>query len=251
MKINSGPLSPPTMNLLVYGSPGVGKTIFAASAKAHPMLGEVLFLNIEGGMLSLSDGMPDYGEPGRNEDGSPNGRTVQDVEDVLIKVISKAPGFAKYKTIVVDSATELMVRDLEDILVKKKKEIGEIHRDDYGKNTARMRHCLRLLRDAKVNVVFTALSKKVMGKKKDGTEGVIEIAPELTAKLAESIMGYVDFVWYMFKDDEGVRTLLTAEKGVFRAKTRNPAFADAIGPTVKNPNLAELYTILCKSVESK
>ena len=41
------------LNILVYGYPGAGKTTLAASAQEHPDLADVLFLNIEGGLLSV------------------------------------------------------------------------------------------------------------------------------------------------------------------------------------------------------
>lgn len=242
----------PKMNLVVFGQPGAGKTIFATSGKDHPDLDDVLFLNIEGGELSITDRELDWAKPGRDENDNPTGRTLKDIEEVAIAIASKKKGYEKYRTVVVDSVTELQVRDLEDITKGSGRADGEIHRNDYGKNTNRMRRALRLLRDADVNVIFTALAKKVMVKKKGSEDTELgEIIPDMTAKLAESIMGYVDFVWYMFVDAEGNRCLLTQEKGPVRAKTRNIPFAAALGPVVKNPDMKVIYDLLLSSTGNK
>ncbi len=258
MKVNNG-IEKPRLKCLIYGKPGVGKTIMAGQAMDHPDLGEVLFLPIEGGLLSIADKDPKWIDVGKGPDGRPNGRTLANLEDLVWKLVTKAPGFAEYKTLVIDSVTDLQVRDLEDIVGEEKKQtssrdLGDIHIGDYGKDTARMRRILRMLRDSDLNVILTALSKEVIP---EGKDKPTDAGPALTKSLAESIMGYMDFVWYLYvkqkvvegQPPEEVRTLLTQTRGVFRAKTRLPSFADKIGPLVQNPNLADLYTTLCAEME--
>lgn len=256
MQIYTPKVDQPLIKALLYGSPGVGKTTLASEAMDHPSLGQVLFLNIEGGLLTISHRRPNVIDIGRNEDGSPNGHALDDLEKVVWAIVNKEKGFEKFKTVVLDSVTELQVRDLEDVVAEDKKkkpnrDITLVQRDDYGKNTTRMRRILRMLRDAPVNVIFTALAKKSVPEGGDASKPT-SVTPHLTAALAESLMGYVDFLWYLYSDGDGVRTLLTQERGPFKAKTRQPQFADKIGVLVKNPNLATLYTQLCESIkESK
>ena len=45
--------SVPYMNLLIYGEPGVGKTVLAGSAADHPDTAPILILDVEGGVTSL------------------------------------------------------------------------------------------------------------------------------------------------------------------------------------------------------
>ena len=60
-------------------------------------------------------------------------------------------------------------------------------------------------------------------------------------------MGYMDFVWFLYADKDGKRKLLTQPKGPYRAKTRGKVFAEAIGPVVENPDLADLYELYLNS----
>jgi hypothetical protein len=241
----------PNLNVLVYGPPGAGKTFFAASAMSHKDLSEVLFLNVEGGLLTIADREYSSVDLGRDDDGRPNGNTLKDLEDIVWKVVTKSPGFEKFKTLVLDSVTELQVRDLEDVIAEAKKkgkarEIDELTQNDYGKNTSRMRRILRMLRDANVNVIVTALAKQVTP---EGQSVPSEIVPSLTKALAESIQGYMDFVWYLFPDKEGQRRLFTQPTGPVRAKTRHTAFAEKLGNQVVNPQLPAIYDLLCKTLK--
>lgn len=243
----------PLLNILVFGNPGCGKTFLAGTAMDHKKLGDVLFLSVEGGLLTIAD--RDYSaiDLGRDETGRPNGHTLKDLEDVVWKIVQKDKGFEKFKTVVLDSVTELQVRDLEDVVAEaqakgKTRNQDELTQADYGKNTSRMRRILRMLRDAKMNVIITALAKEVIP---EGASAPTAVIPSLTKALAESIMGYMDCCFYMYVDKEGGRKMLTQPRGPFRAKTRNSAFAESLGAVVENPTLPAIYDTLCVSLRKK
>lgn len=249
IKITKASQQKPYLKALIYGKPGAGKTLLASTATDHPELKDVLFINVEGGLMTINDKDIDAAEIGKNEQGENTNRTIEELETVLWNIIAKQESFAKYRTIVIDSATELQARSLEDVVAdsKRKKpdrDVSELTQNDYGKDSVRLRTIFRKLRDAPVNVIITALAKSTLDDPKKVNPVVTEIGPYLTASVKESLMGYMDFVWFLYKDDKEVRRLLTQEQGLYRAKTRHPEFAKLIGQKVENPNLADLYTKL-------
>lgn len=241
----------PRIKLLIFGRPGVGKTEFAAQAQETPDMADVLFINIEGGLLTVRNRDISAIDVGRKDDGSSNDDIVGDVEKVIWAIATKQPGYDTIQTIVCDSASELQTRDLEDIVKKlAKHDIDTRFQQDYGMNTARLKRIFRMLKDLNVNVIFTAIERVTL----EGTK-TVEVAPALTDKVKEALMGYVDFVWYYYKDADGKRWLLTDEKGPFRAKTRNKSFQEAIGQKIEVPpgssKLADLYAILIKVINAE
>lgn len=236
------------LKVLVYGDPGVGKTSFAASAQEHPDMRETLIVNIEGGILSIAN---------TGAQSTEQITDVDDVEDLMRALAMGAEGFRHYKTVVLDSGTELQTLDLENIAageVKKKKRenLDALEIQDYGKSTARLKRIFRHFRDLEMNVVITALAKRVMPqavKGKPKSDEPLAVYPQFTEKLSNSLMGYMDAVWYMYLGDEDgngevSRNLLTQATGPFAAKTRGHRFSAEIGRLVTNPNLATLYTTL-------
>ena len=227
------------LKVLVYGDPGVGKTTLAGGANTHPDTGPVLVANIEGGVLSLADTECDTTE---------QLRTTAEVEEVLWALSHGADGFGKYKTLVVDSATELQTIDLEGIvaasLKKNKKQDrtqDDIFLEDYGKSTARLKRVFRHMKDLPMHVIVTALTKTEMpaNAHKMTNPQPKNVGPALTSKLANSLMGYMDSVWYMYTEEvEGGgtdRCLLTQKHGVYQAKTRGQNFSRELGSVVRNP----------------
>jgi len=246
---------------LIVGPPGVGKTTFAATAVEHPDMREVLFLNFEGGFLGLEKSVRDRVH--KVDIASP-----EDLEATFWALVNKDPRYASIKTVIIDSGTEMQTMSLESAVrsriqrdTKKGKtpkdgeefSVDDIYQEDYGKDTARLRRLFRWFRDAPYHVIITALTKEVYAKGvARGVEPKLEaVLPSFTAKLNESVRGYMDFVWYLFQDGEGKRGLLTQERGAWKAKTRGPAFAAALGERVDlpsgKPHLAEIYDRLLKA----
>lgn len=230
------------LKVLVYGDAGVGKTSLAATATQNKAMEKTLIVNVEGGMLSIT---------GSGAMATEQIKSIKDVEDIMWALSSKQEGFEHYNTCVIDSGTELQTLDLEEIAEAARKknssrEVDTVYLEDYGKSTTRLKRIFRHFRDLPMNVIVTALVKREMPPMQSQKRDPIRVLPQFTAKLGDSLMGYVDAVWYMYEDD-GVRHLLTQPEGPYMAKTRGHNFSAAIGKDVENPNLSELYDILQKT----
>lgn len=250
----------PTLNALIWGPPGVGKTVLAATCAEHPDLGPALVLNIEGGLLSLGT---------RKNVESVEVKSFEQLEGYFWKITSKQKPYDKFKTVILDSATELQTLSIEGVVRaeveksrlkgdNKRASVDEIFVGDYGKDSARLKRVFRWFRDAPVNVIFTALSKDVLGKTTAQNEEpkLLSVEPWLTSKLGQALMGYVDFVWYLNVSKVegptlGKRCLLTRDVGLYKGKTRGVNFSKALGEVVVEPNLATLYDLLLKTEGTK
>jgi hypothetical protein len=112
-----------------------------------------------------------------------------------------------------------------------------------------------MMRDLPVNVIVTALVKDIYPPGNNPNAKPIGRGPSLTTKLASSLCGYMDFVWYLYIDqDTGERKMLTQKAGITYAKTRRDAFATMLGDdngVITNPNLPEIYELLKASYKEK
>lgn len=218
-------------NLLVYGPSGVGKTVFAASAQDVPAMRDVLFLDIEGGMRSVVD----------RADIARKKITDPDQLEKVYDVVSTGKA-GDYNTIVIDSITELQNLDMNKRAQRKG---GKKTLEMWGESTTYLGNLFRAFKDLEtVNVILTALPKSRFD---DETSKLVEVGPDLTPKLSNSVMGMQDAVWYLYtrevKDVGNVRSLLTQPKGAYRAKTRGVQFAAALGDRVDNPTMAAIYEV--------
>lgn len=237
------------MNILIYGDPGSGKTHLAGTAQDVAQMADVHVFNIDGGIMTLAN---------RGDIHATDIHTADDLENELFRIVNKDPKYAKTKTVVIDNITELQTLVLEGITTKefanrRKKDknysIDEVYLEDYGVSGKRLARILRGFRDLPMHVIYIAHKKDKMRK---GTNVLEESKPNLTEKLCTAVMGYMDFVWYLYTADEQVgseeqgywtethRYLLTQPMNNYTAKTRGADFAQRIGPVIKDPNMVDI-----------
>lgn len=250
----------PVFNALFYGDPGSGKTTLAASCQDHPSMKDVIFANIEGGLLSVSH---------RGDIHAVDVKSTQELENLYWDL--KRGQYESVRTVVIDSATELQTVNLEEVVNDamgsgktasrrgRERTRDDIWQEDYGKSTVQLKRLFRWFKDMDMNVIVTALAKTVYPKVSEGVDmsqvEPLSVQPSLTAKLSSSLNGYMDFVWFLRFDPElGVYQALTQRDPVYFAKTRGLRFAEAIPQIVSlSPEgkdrfmMPEIFDLFCQT----
>jgi hypothetical protein len=219
----------------VYGDPGVGKTMLCGSALAVPEMNPVLFVDVEGGTLSLRSKYPNVDVVRVNSFDD-----VQKVYDDLYK------GKTPYKTVVIDSLTEMQKFSMYGIMEKVFKKDPDRDPDlpgigEWGKNTEQIRRMVRAFRDLPMNCLFTCLAMD----NRDPKTGVVTIKPSLSAKLSNEVSGFVDIVMYMYikvVDGQNQRLLLTSATEKHVAKWRDAP--EPLPEAVIDPTMQTLHRLI-------
>lgn len=219
---------PDTMNCLLYGSPGAGKTTAAATAP-----GPIVWVNLDGSNAMVfarkiaAERGTELLEVQIAADEDPRTR----LREVIGYSYSSPVG-----TIVIDGVGKLR----EQIAFA----VGGDNptMQEWGTVGKAMRDLIRTLRDLKLNVVFIAHEQVVE------EAGAVIVRPEVDAKgrTAELLMGEVDVVGYCgVIEKEGSRSYAAqlVEKNGRRAKDRSGALG-----TIRELDLTEWLETFTKAL---
>jgi len=210
------------INMLLYGEAGVGKTWLAGSASAVPTMRNVLYLDAEGGSVTLRE-WPEV-EMLRCT-------AWQDYTSVYHAL--KAGGHG-YQTVVLDSLSEINEQNREQVMVEMKADPENESRDadvpslrEWGKMQVRLLRLIRLYRDLPMNVIFIAHAERV--KLNSGKQ---KWMPLLNGKTQMKVPQIPDLVFFMYNqevDGDQKRLLLTAQTDNATAKVRGCRMPAVIG----------------------
>jgi hypothetical protein len=232
----------PSLNMLIYGPYGAGKTLLCGTADDVPEMRSVLFLDIEGGTFTLQHKFPNT-----NVLRITNWSQLNDVYDEF-----KAGVHTKYNTIVIDSLTEAQVMNMDDVmraLVLAKPDRNEDVPDvrEWQINQKQVKKMIRFFRDLPVTVIMTALLKE----DKDKLSGKVTKGPDLPGKLSGQVPALFDEVFYLYikklelSGDEKARDhrlLLTGSTEDTRAKDRS----GQLPLVMVDPTMKMIYDVMMR-----
>jgi hypothetical protein len=228
----------PHFNLLVYGKSGVGKTRLAGSSYDVPEMRRVLYIDIEGGIMTLRKEFPGVERV-----------RVTSWKDMQALYDSLYAGGHGFRTVILDSLTEIQKFNMDEIM-RKLVDANEARDEDvpsireWGKNLEQIRRFVRAFRDLPLNVIFTALDMQ----KEDRLKRPINL-PSLSGKMAGEVAAFLDIVlYYSMKEvnEDGetkqVRVLQSAATESTIAKDRS-----GLLPTVMvDPDMEQLYELIVR-----
>lgn len=213
------------LNMLVYGEPGAGKTYLAATAQDSPHTTPVLFLDVEGGTTTIRK---------RKDVDVKRINSITELVEVHKLLHDENDGY--YKTVVIDSLTELQKLDMRDIMREVVQRRPDLDPDvpsmrEWGKSAEHVRRIVRGFRDLQCNTIMTALSNIERDE-----NGVVTYTPSLPGKLKMEIPGFMDIVGYLsstIENDETIRRIQFAKSRRVIAKDRTSALEAVVDfPTI-------------------
>lgn len=208
---------------LLYGVPGSGKTKLACEAP------NALLLDTEHGSRTLKN------HPELSGVKVLKIKSVKDLSDVFWEL--KDGGFPEYKTVIVDTLSELQKRALDEALKKNSATNPKLDPyvpagTDYQRNTEQIRRLVMSYRDLDRNIIFTAHEVE----EKDDSDGIIKVRPALTPKVNQTVYGLMDLIGYLTitfnAEGKAERKLQVHPSRRVQAKTRLE-----LPPIITNPTM--------------
>lgn len=240
---------------LIFSPPGHGKTTYLGTGIGDDRLMPMLILDFEGGTDSILSKVNEI----EIKDLGKSVPTLTKVDVLRIRdweEFDQVEEFLRvhegvYKSVAVDSLTEvnyLSLRRCVDIgkeMSKNNKHDPDIPEQlDYQRNAVRIRELVRMFRDLRMHVIFTAIP----------TEDAGQLVPNLTGRLAGEVPALVQQVSYLAlldatETESAKRVLITAPTTRFYAKDRSED--SKLGDQIVNPTLPLILDLLTDVVKKE
>lgn len=166
---------PKRIRMLVAGPPGAGKTLFASTAP------NVLYVNAEGGMMSVVDRQPNYHTLTHSSELMELRMALEQSPEVREKILG-----APVDTIVLDTIDEIARILVRERLETTKKDVLAIA--DWGWLGDQLRGIVRGFRNQDVNLIINVHLKST----EDSESGRTIVSPAIQGAMGDEIPGYVD-----------------------------------------------------------
>lgn len=184
------------LKALFYGDPGSTKTRTSATAALDPRTAPVLMLNSGGNPVSLNDYeiLPDIVTVDSLEEYNPIYEWLAAGQPVDAKIVKTLELNPPYKTLVVDSITEVQRMSFNHVTGNKSKGPGDIpgrvERQHFGSVLAQMVYFARLFLSLDMHVILTSLERRL----ENQVTGGVTHGPLIWGQSASEIAGYAYLV---------------------------------------------------------
>lgn len=218
------------INMMIFAKPGGGKTWLLGTAQDHKDTRPLLILDVEGGTLTL--------------------RKKPDIDVVQVRSVNELAAWHKrllednkelgYKTVGIDSGSELAKLDMREIMVLAKQARPDIEIDvpgfrEWGIAGEHMRRIIRAYRDLPMNFIITAHVDE-----RNDDMNRVTYAPMFSGKLRVEAPGFVDIVGYMttkIEDEVTTRIMQLTATNRVTAKDRT----GSLGDLLENPTIPMIW----------
>lgn len=224
--------------MMIYGDSGVGKTRLAGSASEVPDLSPLLYIDAEGGTLTLRNLYPEIETVRVDSWGQ-----LKNIHDEL------KHGNHGYNTVVLDSVTEIQKLGMSYTMDVRHggNELAVPEIKEWNINIEQARNHVRMFRDLQnVNSIFTALVRVDTDKRTQMSRK----KPSLSGKVADEVAGFLDIVTYLYVeevDKVNTRILLTGNTAGTVAKDRTDSLPFQMG----NPTMTKIFECINGRVPSE
>jgi AAA domain len=222
---------------MVYGEPGVGKTLLGGTALDHTDLRPCLYLDVDGGVTTVRD---------RTDLDVRQVRSMAQAREIFNTLYDAVDWEADepslpFRSIIIDTLSELAKLDMRAIMKQVAKDNPKMNayvpsQREYLISGERVREIVRSYRDLPTHCIFLCHSDD----RKDN-QNRTTFFPQFSGRLRHDIAAFIDIVGYMYADldDRGgtERYLQVTKTKTVAAKDRT----NKLGKLVVNPTLPDIW----------